>query len=290
MDDPDDTRTDDAGNFVETVYTRNDPRLREAFVSFHWWDSMRTSLHRHDHYEIFIITSGRTWHILNGARTEQCRGALFLLRPQDCHQFLPIGGTRCVHINLAVTEPKLRELCGALGLSLEALTAGEGPVSVALREGELERFLDSAERLNCIGRAGDPARLRAPIICGMICQALLLLAQRESRENCPEWFEALLRRLGAPENIGCSAGDVYAMCGFSAPVVIRYFRRYTGMGVSEYLRGVRIDCACELLRGTRLTALEISGRLGYDSLSHFNRIFKEHTGMTPREYKNSDRV
>jgi AraC-like DNA-binding protein len=34
-----------------------------------------------------------------------------------------------------------------------------------------------------------------------------------------------------------------------------------------------------------MTTLEVAGRLGYSSLSHFNKLFRRHTGKSPREYR-----
>ena len=53
-----------------TVYYHNNPGLLQQSVAFHWWDAAYTSLHDHDYYEFFIITSGRTSHILNGVCQE----------------------------------------------------------------------------------------------------------------------------------------------------------------------------------------------------------------------------
>ena len=109
---------------MQTVDYRNNKRLLQEGVSFHWWDAPHTSLHNHNHYEFFIITCGQTNHILNGAQKRLSKNDLFLIRPEDCHQFTPIAGSRCIHINLPVTTAKLSSLCEALGISLDALLGG----------------------------------------------------------------------------------------------------------------------------------------------------------------------
>jgi AraC-like DNA-binding protein len=57
------------------------------------------------------------------------------------------------------------------------------------------------------------------------------------------------------------------------------------MSISEYLSRSRIDMAKLILRDSRTPVLEISERLGFSSVSHFNRLFKEIVGVTPTEYR-----
>ena len=46
-----------------------------------------------------------------------------------------------------------------------------------------------------------------------------------------------------------------------------------------------MESAKRLLTSTDLTVLDIAGRLGYSSLSHFNKLFRARAGMPPREYR-----
>ena len=53
---------------------------------------------------------------------------------------------------------------------------------------------------------------------------------------------------------------------------------------------MKINYACNLLRFSELTVLEIASKTKYSSLSHFNHIFKKQTGMTPSEYRINNSV
>ena len=46
-----------------------------------------------------------------------------------------------------------------------------------------------------------------------------------------------------------------------------------------------IATAAEALRTTDETVLTIASRCGFENLSYFNRAFKAHFGMTPRDYR-----
>lgn len=53
----------------------------------------------------------------------------------------------------------------------------------------------------------------------------------------------------------------------------------------SYVTGVKINRAKVLLHDTNLSILAISERLGYYDSSHFGRIFKKVTGLTPRMFR-----
>ena len=52
-----------------------------------------------------------------------------------------------------------------------------------------------------------------------------------------------------------------------------------------FLNEYRLNAAAEALQATDETVLTIASRCGFENLSYFNRAFKAHFGMTPREYR-----
>ena len=72
---------------------------------------------------------------------------------------------------------------------------------------------------------------------------------------------------------------------FSHRHLTRLFLQYTGQTLNEYLLVARMNYAAMLLRTTQQDLLQISAAVGYDSLSYFIRIFKEHFKTTPKQYR-----
>lgn len=270
-----------------TVYSHNNSQLCARGAAFHWWDAEYTSLHDHDYYEIFIITSGSTCHTLNGQRQTLGAGSLCLLEPRDCHRFTPLpAGGRCLHINLSLTAEKLGQLCAGVGVSPAQLLACR-PRLFCLEDWDLSFFKQSARELNCLLEAGGRGSAAGAIVSEMALHAIVTVLRRaqEGAPQGPPWFAALLRKLHSPEYAACRVADVYRLAGYSAPVVIRTFRQYTGGTVIEALTRIKMDAARRLLATTDLTVLRVAEQLGYASLSHFNRLFRAAAGMTPREYR-----
>jgi two-component system response regulator YesN len=66
----------------------------------------------------------------------------------------------------------------------------------------------------------------------------------------------------------------------------RWFKKKFNMNFVDYLNKVRIEKAMRLLTETTLKTNEIYSMAGYQSLKYFHKKFKNHTGVTPREYRN----
>ena len=63
------------------------------------------------------------------------------------------------------------------------------------------------------------------------------------------------------------------------------FKKVTGCSPAQYLISLRMAHAMNLLDNTDDTVAQIALAVGYDNTQYFHRLFRNHTGMTPIEYK-----
>lgn len=77
-------------------------------------------------------------------------------------------------------------------------------------------------------------------------------------------------------------------CNYSESSLRRYFLASVGITPFEYIEKVRIQMACILLKTTNCSVLDVSNKVGYSSLSSFNRQFKTITGMSPRMWRKKE--
>ncbi len=73
--------------------------------------------------------------------------------------------------------------------------------------------------------------------------------------------------------------------GMSSRNYNRRFQQATGQSPSQYLQGLRMTEARELLQNSNLTIGEISFRVGYLDGSHFSALFKRFNNVTPRQFR-----
>ena len=75
------------------------------------------------------------------------------------------------------------------------------------------------------------------------------------------------------------AGTVHLSPGYLS----RLFHKKTGVTFRSYINRTRVENAARMLRASHRGVNDIALDCGFCNLSHFHRVFKEHTGMTPRE-------
>ena len=67
----------------------------------------------------------------------------------------------------------------------------------------------------------------------------------------------------------------------------KMFKRTTGLTFTEYLSRVRVEKAKKLLLNPHLRISEIAYDVGFQSLTHFNRVFRQVVGHSPTNYRES---
>jgi len=86
-----------------------------------------------------------------------------------------------------------------------------------------------------------------------------------------------------------SLDELSGMYDISPFYFSKVFKTQTGITFTDYITGVRVNKARELLEGTNKSMKEICSEVGYSDPNYFSRIFKKNTGVTPTEYKEGKR-
>lgn len=87
-----------------------------------------------------------------------------------------------------------------------------------------------------------------------------------------------------------SVEDVAAVCGLNRSYFGKIFKQAVGKSPQEFLLSYRMAKAAELLKLTQLSIGDISQAVGYENQLHFSRAFKNIYGMSPREWRNRNRI
>lgn len=112
------------------------------------------------------------------------------------------------------------------------------------------------------------------------------LAQRHTSRNntVMENYKNLLNEIEEKYNY-ITFENACSFMGLSKPYFSRFFKNISGMTFSQYLNIIRLEKAVWLLNHNtkNLTITDISSQCGFDTIRHFNRVFKDFTGFSPRQ-------
>ena len=78
-----------------------------------------------------------------------------------------------------------------------------------------------------------------------------------------------------------SLGNVFS---YNPKYISAVFKKTYRIGVSEYLRIIRIQSACTLIEEGLTSVSNIAFLCGFDDPLYFSKLFRNTTGISPREY------
>lgn len=113
---------------------------------------------------------------------------------------------------------------------------------------------------------------------GDLAQRMALPAR--SRIHHPALAKAMQLLEATPERT-VGVPELAVHVGLSSRQLLRLFSQILGEGPSRYHRRLRLEHARSLLRYTAITVTEASVAVGFESLAHFCRAYRQQYGRTP---------
>lgn len=81
-------------------------------------------------------------------------------------------------------------------------------------------------------------------------------------------------------------GRIVMETGYSHKHFIELFRSFVGLSPRLYCRLLRLQEVLKSIDGSNSRWIQIAAEHGYSDQAHFNREFREFTGLSPGEYRN----
>jgi AraC family transcriptional regulator len=110
-------------------------------------------------------------------------------------------------------------------------------------------------------------------------------AAKTSERPAPTWLRQARALVEAHFAEPLPLTDVARRVGIHPVHLARTFRRVHQMTFAGYVRHVRIEFARRELAASRATLGDIAVAAGFCDQSHFSRLFKRYTGLTPAQYR-----
>lgn len=148
-------------------------------------------------------------------------------------------------------------------------------------------LLELAVRLYAEFQSRD---LLTPLVMEALTLEMLAEAARSSLQEQaalpPRWLQQARNLLHDRSAFPLSLHEIASTVGVHRTHLSRAFRQYYHLSIGEYVRRLRLEQACAMLRSSDLPLAEVAMALGYYDQSHFTTAFKRHTGFTPAAFRN----
>lgn len=231
------------------------------------------SVGREDYYLLYMVTGSLRLWLPDGEHTISS-GSVVLFPPHYPYRYTYDGASPLSYLWVHFTGSHAERFLGELGFgALPCLreTEGEGKIS--------NRFLRLFEGFE------DPGPFkRQELACAL--EALLLTVARSlvsAESNRP--LDRSIRYIHAAYHTEIRVPELARMENLSNSRYIALFGKQMGMPPSAYIVRLRVNTACDLLRGTDMSIKQIGAMVGYEDAHFFSRTFKRHVGVSPQAYR-----
>ncbi|MGO4546446.1 AraC family transcriptional regulator [Paenibacillus sp. 2TAB23] len=269
--------------------------------------TMNTILHAHEHLQLCYMLSGSCLHFAAGRHYVLTKGDLFSIPPYQEHRvdprddmdfvliqvdFMPHAVNENLRdmtqmqtfVDFAYIRPLISEsdLMPKITLPPATQSVVESLLGVLLNEWE--------EREEGYRLAIKAELLRLLVIIGRQYKRYVQTQGQQERQKVAQHREAFYEAITYmqthyDEDLHLEAVAAKALM---APSYFSYMLKLIqGKSYIELLSYIRMQASMGLLTETGLSISEIATRVGYNHISHFNRTFKKHTGVTPGDYRRS---
>ena len=131
------------------------------------------------------------------------------------------------------------------------------------------------------------------VVEGLVLELIAETSRSRRRLNAntaPLWLQQAKEFLYDQFSQPLSLSLVAEFVGVHPIYLANSFRQYYHMSVGEYIRRCRVNFACRKITTSNDSLVDIALAAGFSNQSHFSRVFKQVTRMTPATYRDGCRL
>lgn len=229
--------------------------------------------HSHDFYELILVIQGSFLHIINGKEYTHNEGDLVILRPGDAHGIKGQEKDTSV-VCLSVKRTEFEKMASAYGAQL--LCDFSPDTEPPLLNVSTDLGLCRACALSVREKSADKCGKQ---LFGIIFPVCL---ERDSEAHMSvSHLKNALEKMKSEENLREGLPAFLRVSGYSHTHLARLVKNELGCTLHQYVFRLRLEDAYRRVVFTSDSFESISASVGYESFSHFCKIFKKHFGVTP---------
>ena len=264
-------------------------RLKKEFLinSFNVESRYTFPIHSHkNQWEMVYCEEGFFDHQVNGVKYRQLEGELIFIRETDSHL---LKGKNFKYHNIAFSGAWMDSFKIFLGDKLidQAIVKCNNPPYFRIPMKEKAGFEEKIRSL--LNPSNDDyQQLEFSHFMIYILDKYLIRKDEENiSDDIPLWFQDTIRMINTSTDTIPTLDEIIDRSCKCAEHVSRSFKKYLDVTPSQYLKGIKLKKAAELLRNTNYPIKEICYLSSYENTNYFHKQFRELYDQTPSEYRKS---
>ncbi len=250
--------------------------------------------HFHDTYELYYLFSGKKYYFIKDRTYLVSEGNLVFINRHDLHRTIDAGAPVCDRLlinfkpDLVFAEDRSR-----LNKLLAPFTGETGVIVLPFKD----RTFVEGLLLKMYAEISDAGTGFEDMLASYLIQ-LLVFSARFVEQNVTaadtlpnsahEKAAPIVHYINAHFMEPLTLNSISRLFYISPYYLCKVFKEYTGFTFIEYLNNLRVKEAQKLFqkhKSCRIT--DVSEKVGFGSISHFGRVFKSVTGISPVNYRKS---
>jgi AraC-like DNA-binding protein len=250
------------------------------------------TFHLHKKYEIYYLLEGTRKYFIEDSVYLVNAGNIVIIDKDEVHKTGAVENaphTRFVlNFNPEYIGPILDSVNGCDLLSFFSM--GIKVLAISMKEQGL--FENILQRMyNLVGNGTPDAEImrKALLTELLVCLKECVGAQQNENVSCKKLNNKTIDKISdyitSNYREALSLNQIASQFFISPCYLSHLFKKTTNLTIVEYINSVRIRVAKNYLETTDMNITEIAEQAGFSTSSHFSRMFKLGSGLSPNQYR-----
>ncbi len=241
--------------------------------------------HSHDFWEFMLIVRGEYKQSIAYQTEVYHPQDIVLIAPDDVHRVYP-GMVGDCHLNIMVDTKFFQSACDFFGEDICDVFRSAKSRRIRLTDEDSKYIVNLTDRLSREENQKYEYSLKRMLLAFLIEKFFYVLI--DDKRSVPKELRLIVSEMNKPTNIGWKVKDVLAMSQYGYTTLNKLFRKYYGCTLKDYLLELKLEHAKFAVLHSDISLLELTSQIGFASVSHFIRVFKEKYGESPAKFRRTN--
>lgn len=248
---------------------------KEYRIGTTWGDLKMPSMHYHASYELYYLEAGNREYFVEDRVFSVSAGTFVLIPPGKLHK---TGGDYGLRTLVVFSDAFLGRNFSPI--AVEGLLKCFDHLQIIPPESRQPEFKGMLKKLE-----ESNSELEFAVYLSVL---LTELSKCTAEETCDEYMSGIVEYINSHYAQITAINQIAEHFFLSKYHLCRVFKNAMGITLIDYLNQVRVKNACGLLSSTDQSIQKIAVLCGFRSGTYFSNLFKKHTGLSPREYRQNN--